>query len=126
MTPETAGFRLLCSCLLGGALGLYYGFLRPLRRRHQGLADGLFLLGAVWVWLYQSFGICGGDLRLGYFLGLLAGGLLWERTAGRVLRPVFSGFWGGLAKAGRLAVLPLKNFRILQKFCLHLGKNGLQ
>ena len=96
MTPSTAARRLLCSCVLGAALGLYYGFLRPLRPRRTFLADGLFLLGGVWTWVYLSFGICGGDIRMGYSLGLLAGGCVWELTAGRWLRPVFALFWQGL------------------------------
>ena len=83
--PALAAQRFALSCLLGAGLGLYYGFLRPLRPRWLG--DGLFLPAAFWVWLELGFGICGGDLRLGYFLGLLLGALVWEWGPGRLLRP---------------------------------------
>ena len=64
MTPGTAAYRLVCALALGAALGLFYGFLRPLRPKYTVLADGVFLLGAFWVWLYYNFDICQGDIRL--------------------------------------------------------------
>ena len=91
--PADAAGRFLWACLLGAVLGLIYGFLRPMSRRRTILADGLFLAAAVWVWLYHSFAVCRGDIRLGCGAGLLGGGLAWELTLGRLLRPVFSGFW---------------------------------
>jgi len=108
MTPSTAAYRFAVSCLLGGVLGVYYGFLRPLRRHRQALGDGLFLLGAGWCWVYLGFGVCGGDLRLGYLGGLLAGGLIWEMSAGVPLRPVFALFWEKLAGVRRLLAMPAK------------------
>ena len=47
MTPGIAFWRFGCSLLLGGCLGLWYGFLRPLGTKHQTLSDVLFSLGAV-------------------------------------------------------------------------------
>ena len=126
MTPETAFFRLVASLLLGAALGLLYGFLRPLGRRHRHLADGLVVLGAWWAYIYLGFGLCAGDLRLGYVWGLLAGAVVWEATAGRWLQPVFSGIWQILGAMWGLFGHLGKNFCNLRKFCLHLGKNGLQ
>ena len=41
--PEIAGLRFGISYLIGMGLGLYYGFLRPLRPRHTMLSDLLFL-----------------------------------------------------------------------------------
>lgn len=81
--PALAAHRFVCCCLLGAALGVYYEFLRPLRPRHTLAADALFLTGCVWVWLIMSFRVCGGDLRLGYSAGLLAGGLsgIWRSAA---------------------------------------------
>ena len=64
------------ACLLGVASGLVYGFLRPLRPRFTLLADGIFLLVLFRLWLHLAFGICGGDLRLGYAAGLAIGGFL--------------------------------------------------
>ena len=46
MTPAVAAWRLGCSVILGGCLGLFYGFLRPVGRRHRLLADVTFALGA--------------------------------------------------------------------------------
>ena len=73
--PEVAAGHFGISCALGVALGLWYGFLRPLRPRFSVLSDALFLLGAAWVWLELGFRVCGGDLRLGYTVGLLVGGI---------------------------------------------------
>ena len=81
MTPRIAAHRLLLGLALGAALGLWYGFLRPLRRRHSVTGDGLFLLGAAWCWLYLGFALCGGDLRLGYFLALGMGALGWANQS---------------------------------------------
>lgn len=120
MTPEVAAWRLGCSMALGAALGLTYGFLRPLRPRHTWLADGLFLLAAIWVWLYLSFAICRGDLRTGVSFGMLTGLILWEGTAGRLLRPLFSLFWKEMAVLGGFFARPFKKFANLQKMCLHL------
>lgn len=55
------GTMLGAAFLLGAALGLLWGFLRPLGKR----GDPLFVLmtGAGLCWL--NFGVCGGDLRLG-------------------------------------------------------------
>lgn len=126
MNPATAAWRWISSVLLGGALGLLYGFLRPFGRKHRHLADGLFSLGAVWIWIYISFAVCRGDIRTVYLIGMLSGTLLWEKTFGFRLRPVFDRFWRFLGAVSRVFLLPWKNFWILQKFCLHLGKNGLQ
>ena len=108
--PETAAARLMTACLLGLALGLWYGFLRPLRPKHTVLSDGLFILGAVWAWLYVSFAVCSGDLRLGYGAGLAVGALLWEMTAGRLLRRPFSVFWGKISRIKRGFFNKLKKF----------------
>ena len=91
--PALDGWRFLWACLIGLILGLYYGFLRPLRPKHTLLSDILFLPALIYGWLYLGFAICRGDLRLGYCAGLLVGGLAWELTVGRLLRPVFRGFW---------------------------------
>ena len=90
--PAVAASRFCHACLLGIGLGLWYDFLRPLRHRHPWLGDGILLLGIGWVWLILGFGICDGDLRLGYDSGLLWGGLLWEWAVGRHLRRFFPGF----------------------------------
>ena len=68
--PLIAARHLGSALLLGAGLGLFYGFLRPLRQRRTWLADSVFLTVFFWVWLYLSFALCGGDLRLGYTAGL--------------------------------------------------------
>ena len=63
MTSPVTAFRwLLSGLVLGCLLGVYYGFLRPLRPRFTLLSDLLFVPVAGWVWLYYSFAICGGDI----------------------------------------------------------------
>ena len=63
--PLTSAYRFAIACLLGCGLGLWYGFLRPLRLRHPHISDLLFLPGAVYAWLLLGFQICRGDLRPG-------------------------------------------------------------
>ena len=79
--------------MTGTALGLFYGFLRPLRPRHSFLSDLLFLPAMGYAWLYFSFAVCRGDIRLGYTMGLLIGAIFFDATVGRLLRPVFFGVW---------------------------------
>lgn len=96
--PAQDGYRLLCALLLGAGLGIFYGFLRPLRPRHTVLSDLLFLPAMGYAWLYLGFAVCRGDIRLGYCMGLILGGCIWEFTLGRWLRPVFFGFWHGISR----------------------------
>ena len=110
MTPALAAYRLLCTVLLGSVLGLAYGSLRPLGHRRRVLADLLFSLAAVWVWIWVCFGLCRGDVRTVYVFALLAGLLLWEATAGRWLRPVFSALWSVFCRIWGLVLLPWKKF----------------
>ena len=49
--PALDAQRFLIACLMGAALGIYYGFLRPLRPRHTALSDFLFLPAAFYGWL---------------------------------------------------------------------------
>ena len=93
MTPSLAAGRFLRGLILGALLGVWYGFLRPLGRRRRTFADLLFFLGVFPVWLYFSFAICQGDLGLGYLASLPIGGILFDRTAGRLFRPLWELFW---------------------------------
>ena len=77
-TPAVAAQRFGMACLLGVLLGVYYGFLRPLRPKLTALSDLLFVLGAGWVWLYLGFAVCRGDLRFGYTCGMFLGWFLWD------------------------------------------------
>ncbi len=109
MTPPAISLeRFAWACLLGAGLGGLYGFLRPLRRRHPWLSDGLLLLGVGWVWLYLALAVCGGDLRLGYSAGLLVGAFAWEMTVGRLLQGIFRLFWQAVGRILGLAGWPVK------------------
>jgi hypothetical protein len=94
--PAQEAYWLLIFMASGCGLGLFYGFLRPLRRRYSWPADLLFVAAAGAVWVYLGFGLCGGDLRIGCLAGLFLGIFLFDRWPGRLLRPVFSGFWEGI------------------------------
>lgn len=91
--PAEAAGRFLWAVMLGAVLGGIYDWLRPLRPRHTWLSDGLFLASTGYMLVYLAFGVCRGDLRMGYLFGLLTGWFLWEWTVGMLLRPIFSGFW---------------------------------
>jgi hypothetical protein len=119
--PSVAAYRLLCALLLGIGLGVFYGFLRPLRRRHKHIADFLFILALFPAWIYFAFAIAGGDLRFGYTAGLLGGILLWEATFGKWLRPVFAAFWRFIYKIYRFFTMPFRKiFKILAKIAKFL------
>lgn len=95
-TPAQAAWQLLKALGVGLPLGLFYSFLRPIRRRN--VADLLFAPAFVYAWLLVGFGICGGDLRLGYFAAMALGAFLSIRLPGRWLMPAFRIFWGAWRK----------------------------
>jgi hypothetical protein len=97
ISPALAAGRFLQGLALGLLLGFWYGFLQPLGRRRQTLADILFLTGAFPIWLYFSFAVCRGDLGLGYLSSLFIGGIFCNATVGRLLRPLWTWFWNILA-----------------------------
>ena len=111
--PAVAAARFGAACLLGAFLGLLYGFLRPLRPRRTALADGIFVLAAFYGWLVLCFAVCGGDIRVGYVLGLPCGGFAWEFTFGRLLRPVYFHFWKIMGSVWRWILAPGR--KILKK-----------
>ena len=107
MTPRTEAYRLVCSVLLGAALGGYYGFLRPLRPRRTALSDVLFSLGAGWVWLFHSFYLCRGDIREIHLAGLLLGILAFRLTLGTLLQPAVGRFYRGIGSTIRFVMHPV-------------------
>ena len=114
--PALDGWRFLCACLIGLCLGFFYGLLRPLRPRHPWLSDLLFLPLMGYGWLYLSFAICRGDIRLGYSIGILLGVVVWEITVGKWLRPVFRGIWKLISRIWRVFWWPFeKIFKIFHK-----------
>ena len=111
MTAPGLAFRLLAACTAaGGVMGLWYDFLTPLRPRHTVAADLAFLGMGLAVWVYTCFGICHGDLRMGYLLGAAVGGGLWRWGPGRLLRPFFHLIWRIVGGIFRRILLPVKKF----------------
>lgn len=128
--PALDGWRFLWACGIGLVLGMYYGFLRPLRPRHTIVSDVLFLPALAYGWLYLGFAICRGDLRIGYCLGILLGIVAWELTVGKLLRPVFAGVWRGISRIyrglGRLFRRIFEKIKKITKKYLQYRKNRLQ
>lgn len=120
-TPATDGWRFLWGVGIGAALGLVYGFLRPLRKSHPHLADLLFVPFLGYGWLYLSFAVCRGDIRIGYHLGIPVGMVLWRYTLGWITQPVFDLFWGSII---RFCGYIWKKFKKIMKkikfFCIFL------
>ena len=118
--PAFAARALLTALGMGAALGVFYGFLRPLRPRLTALADLVFVAAAFQAWLAHTFALCGGDSRPVCILAMALGGLAWEATLGRLLRPVFALFWQTMG-------WPLKKtwniFHKFQKYLLAKKKN---
>ena len=115
-TPAVAAARFCMAAAVGTGLGLFYGFLRPLRRKSNWFTDLIFVIATFFGWLYVGFGICRGDLRMAYFAGMALGGFGWEMTVGKLLRPVFFGFWQGIRKILAVIAFPMKKiFEISRK-----------
>lgn len=118
MSPHQAIRFFGQALVLGAGLGILYGFLRPLGRHHQTLADGLFCLGCWTAWVYGAFGLWDGDLGLWLLLGFSLGGFGWELGPGRFLSPVFDGFWGIIWKLLGIPRGLTKKFWHFSKFLL--------
>lgn len=118
--PSIVAQRFLIACLLGCALGIYYEFLRPLRKKWTNLSDIAFVVGAFWVWLYLGFGVCEGDLRFGFSVALLGSSILFVVTIGSWLKPLFSIFWRVIGHILGVFAYPIKQFykniRFFSKF----------
>ena len=91
--PATAGRCLLIAILLGFLPGLLHSFLQPVRVRHRHIADLCSVAALFYCWIYLGFGICGGDLRMGYLLGMLGGWALCICTVGKLLQCLFYGYF---------------------------------
>ena len=115
--PAVAAARFCIAGAVGMGLGCGYDILRPLRRKHHALPDLIFVVAMFYGWLYVNFSVCQGDLRLAWLGAMALGGILWEGTAGWLLRPVFFGFWQIIGKILRVFTLPVrKTFQFFGKF----------
>ena len=117
--PALSAHRFGIGLLLGAGLGLFYGALRPLRRRCPHLADLVFVGILGYIWLVHSFAVCRGDIRLGYSAGLFLGCWGWERTFGYWLRPVFLAIWSPVMTILDHILLRVKKFF---NFLAHFSK----
>jgi hypothetical protein len=113
MSPHEALRHFLIALGLGSLTGLYYGFLRPLRPRLTTLSDLLFCAGGFYAWLVLAFGVCRADIRPGCSSGLVIGAVVTDLTVGKLLRPVFFGFWRLISRILGIFSFPFK--KILQK-----------
>lgn len=114
--PAEAGRCLLTSILLGFLPGLLHSFLQPVRVRHRHIADLISVTALFYCWIYVGFGVCGGDLRLGYLLGMLGGWALCICTAGKWLQCLFYGFFHFLSRLfAALRRIIVKIFVFLKK-----------
>ena len=105
--------------LLGMGLGAVYEILRPLRPRLTALSDALFLSALLYAWVYLSFPICGGDIRLITTAGLPLGAYSFRLTLGRPAERLIRRFVGPIAAF-------LKKYGFSSKNYLHLAENRLQ
>ncbi len=124
--PAEAALRVLWGLAVGAVLGVCYDFLRPLRRRHHAPADAVFALTALIAWVWHSFKICGGDIRLGATAALGLGMLLWLGTVSMVVRKAFYWFWLVIFQILTVLTLPFLKFfekiRIFSKKVFAYGK----
>lgn len=130
ITPGLSWLRFLSAGVLGMLLGPAADFLGPVRKRFPLLVDLLLSGCLVFGWLELTFGICGGDLRMGYLVGAVLGFCVWRKWFRPLLHPLIAGFWGIVAKVLGLVTLPmrgiLKKIKIFSKNSLQPEKNGLQ
>lgn len=116
MTGPALDFRrFLWGCVIGLILGVLYGALRPLRVRHPVTADLLFCPFLFYGWLYLSFAVCRGDIRIGYTASLPLGIILSHCTGGKLLEPVFFWLWRLISSIFRVILWPFQ--KILKKIC---------
>lgn len=118
--PGEAALRVLWGLAVGALLGLFYDFLRPLRRRHNAPADLCFVVAVLIGWIWYSFKICRGDIRFGGTASLGIGMLLWFGTAGIVARKIFHWFWLVIFRIFYIFTLPF--LKIFEKILLFIKK----
>ena len=104
--PATAALRFLQCLWMGLAAGLGLSILAPLEKYFPRLWQLAVCAGIGAVWLVCSFGICGADLRFGYFAGALLGGFLWKITAHTAVSGCFSRLWGLFVQLRPLLLAP--------------------
>lgn len=123
MIPGTIGGRVVQCILLGGAIGLGADVVYPLQKKAAMLAQMLWSTWILWVWLVICFGVCRGDIRLGYWAAAALGAALWRGTASRLIRPVFLRIG---RKIRTIIGLPVKLSKFILKKINFFKKNSFQ
>ena len=104
--PAAAALRFLRCLWMGLAAGLGISMLSPLKKPFPRLWQIAVCAEIGAVWLSCGFGICGADLRAGYFAGALLGGFLWKITAHSAVSRCFFRLWGLFAQFWPLLLAP--------------------
>ena len=119
MTPMLVMGRIGKCILLGAAVGLGSDLVFPLRRKAAMLADLMWSAWICWCWVVVCFGVCQGDIRLGYCAAAALGALGWRLTLSRGCRGIFLQIWSGLgwlfALPGKMCEVFLKKIKIFRK-----------
>ena len=123
MTPGVFLPRLLGCFLCGVLLGPVTDLLRPLHPRLPRLTETVLSAALLAAWLFTSFGLCRGDLQLGYYLATLGASASGNGSSGEQQRPfspvcgisLESPWW----KSGNF-------FKKTQISSFQDGKNGVQ
>ena len=119
MNPALVWSRITGCFLVGLLLGPLTDALRPFHRRFPWLTQIGISAGFFAGWLYCGFGLCRSDLRLGYYLAILAGFALWEGCFGRSVTALFGKLWHIAAKP---LLVSLKIFQNFKKFLFSRGE----
>ena len=118
--PELAALRFAVGAAFGMGLGVLWDLLKPLSRQHPLICDLLFAPVLVWAWLEHGFGVCQGDLRLGYTAALGVGWAVWEMTLGRALTRPVAAVWGAFGRVLGRIIRPFE--KILKKILTFFKK----
>lgn len=123
------GRALLAALVTGAGLGLIYDFLRPLRHRFTAPADLMFVAALLAAWVQLHFGVLQGDVRFATTVAILAGVLVWEATAGKLLSRIFGWFWNTVAAFFGVLSRPFRMFFektgiFIKKVFAYLKKKG--
>lgn len=115
--PFSPPGQLWAALVLGGILGIFHEFLRPLRVRRNWPADLLFTAGMLWAWVLLAFPVCGTQVKPLHLALFGAGALGSASLAGPGLQPVFRGFWQGIRAGIRFFLIPGEKFlKIIMNF----------
>ena len=130
MMLGTIGGRVVKCILLGGTIALGADIMYSLQKKSVMLAQVLWSIWIFWVWLVICFGVCRGDIRMGYWAAAALGAVLWRGTVSRLFRPVILAFgrkiWTIIGMPVKLSKIILKKINFFKKNSFQREENGLQ